>query len=1046
MDIWDILGIEATKDKKALKIAYMTKLSVTNPEENPEGFMELRNAYEAALKYSDMKDDENEEEVDNSPMGLWMSRVKDAYFDLAKRRDIEVWKDILNDEICIGLMTKTEARNQLLRFIMDYYTFPQKVWQLFDEVFDLIYDADELYEIFPKDFIDYAVINGIRNEDVIDFEAFDIEEGKNYEEFIDRYLKLRKDVNSSNLDNVEKDIEEVEETGIDYPYVKFEIGKYLIRSEKYEEAREELLKIDMEKVDKSDLTYLIGVTYSASQDFENALVYYEKILNEYDKNSIRAKSGKAYCFQMMERYEESRDLWADVLNEEPQNQSADNNYNEVTKKLIPIYEGRIADGLDINTNRIELAWCRLHNKEYELSLETLKDVETDDKNIYRYYNTKSHDYAILERFDEAIESFTQWMKLLEKLKDDDSEEAKKHYSRYAYVIFRIGCCYQGKDDYEKAFEYIEKAMEVDPADKGFYLTKADLLYKKERYDEALSICNTLIREDINNGDAYGLRLRIYFEMGNLQESIEDCDRCIDCSPYYLQAYLYKVRVLFAYDEFEEGKKILDFLKESGAEYIDIDILFGLYDLERPDSTDEDIQKVKEAFNSLVLKLKNKEIESSKLTSRLYVIMANWCIDSKIDEACEYADEALKIKPNDVDAIYIKAKYYTDKKMNKEAIEALKLVTQRRPRHNFAFGRLGDIYYNLKKIDEAIECYNHQLEINPSCYYYVSRALCYFDRDNYKEAIEDNLKAIDMDSTDPYVYNNLGLCYFEMGDYDKAVELYAKSIGNLGKYNFSTVYRNMVKVLRRRKEFKLAIKYATEWVNKFDEVRAYEILGEVYTEDGDVENAIKAYDNWRIKSKLPKTDAAYLTDIGDLYIHVNDFSTAKKYLKKGYDSDFAKKLLGIIYTCEKKYKKARICFVDRPDCTDKFLFLADNSRRLNNRQDKINYAKEGLKRIIDGNLYDTNEKTDEIYRIGAFYFFMEDYDKAREYFEQALNRQLCNKCVECVCHEASYWAGIFYEDRGELDKALACYKRALLGWKSPEYVFAYNELAKKMGKN
>ena len=51
-EIWMILGIEPTKDKKEITAAYRAKLSDTNPEDKPEEFKKLRNAYEEALKYA----------------------------------------------------------------------------------------------------------------------------------------------------------------------------------------------------------------------------------------------------------------------------------------------------------------------------------------------------------------------------------------------------------------------------------------------------------------------------------------------------------------------------------------------------------------------------------------------------------------------------------------------------------------------------------------------------------------------------------------------------------------------------------------------------------------------------------------------------------------------------------------------------------------------------------------------------------------------------------------------------------------------------------
>lgn len=37
IEIFQVLGIEPTKDERAIKNAYREKLAVTNPEDNPEG-------------------------------------------------------------------------------------------------------------------------------------------------------------------------------------------------------------------------------------------------------------------------------------------------------------------------------------------------------------------------------------------------------------------------------------------------------------------------------------------------------------------------------------------------------------------------------------------------------------------------------------------------------------------------------------------------------------------------------------------------------------------------------------------------------------------------------------------------------------------------------------------------------------------------------------------------------------------------------------------------------------------------------------------------
>ena len=54
---WTVLGIEPTADKKAITKAYRTQLMHTNPEDKPEEFKVLREAYEQALSWVSRQED-----------------------------------------------------------------------------------------------------------------------------------------------------------------------------------------------------------------------------------------------------------------------------------------------------------------------------------------------------------------------------------------------------------------------------------------------------------------------------------------------------------------------------------------------------------------------------------------------------------------------------------------------------------------------------------------------------------------------------------------------------------------------------------------------------------------------------------------------------------------------------------------------------------------------------------------------------------------------------------------------------------------------------
>jgi tetratricopeptide (TPR) repeat protein len=91
----------------------------------------------------------------------------------------------------------------------------------------------------------------------------------------------------------------------------------------------------------------------------------------------------------------------------------------------------------------------------------------------------------------------------------------------------------------------------------------------------------------------------------------------------------------------------------------------------------------------------------------------------------------------------------------------------------AYCNRGNTYYDLREYKKAIENYTKAIEINPkdvNCYYYYcNRGTAYYDLREYKKAIENYTKAIEINPKYANTYYSRGNVYRKIGKYQKAID-------------------------------------------------------------------------------------------------------------------------------------------------------------------------------------------------------------------------------------------------------------------------------------
>ena len=161
-----VLGIKETKDEQQIQDAYRGLLKRTNPEDDPEGFKRLREAYETAVSWA--RQPEPLEEGEKTDIEKWIDQVNEIYLDIHDRCNPKLWIDVLEDPVCTDLDTSLQAREGLLAYLMDHIYLPNIIWKLLDECFQIVEERELLEQQFPTDFLNY-VMYYIRNTEFINY-------------------------------------------------------------------------------------------------------------------------------------------------------------------------------------------------------------------------------------------------------------------------------------------------------------------------------------------------------------------------------------------------------------------------------------------------------------------------------------------------------------------------------------------------------------------------------------------------------------------------------------------------------------------------------------------------------------------------------------------------------------------------------------------------------------------------------------------------------------------------------------------------------------
>lgn len=541
IEVFQILDIAETKDEREIKAAYRQKLTATNPEDNPEGFKQLRAAYEEALRLAKQPDEVSAEQPkDDTPSGIWVERAAEIYGNIHSRQNIKKWKELFEDDCFLSLEEEENCRIKLLRFLMEHFRLPGEVWKLLDQKLSLTGGGAKLREQFPADFIRYVLNKCERGEDV-EFSQFEGAEDAPYDLFFQYYDRCWQALQQDNLEQAGQSIQSADALGIRHPVMEICRADLLARQGKVREAIALLEEQRAKYPGDAMICYNTAETLWKQGNAENgsyrqrSAEIYKELKKENDSHYM-ANIRLTEWYYDNGQFKEAKNCAEKVLAS-----GGNDEFMELLGRLNGEIEKELEEDWRKNQNceaALELCWCYLQDGKISrgicLALKLEKKLPPEKEAEWNGLMAKL--YVEGAEYETSISMTHLWEESLDKklLSDESEEEKKKDRDRLEQArMIRMQCNYnlgfRDKKNFAQAVREGESVLKGNVKDVGVLLEMAQIYTELEEYEKCEEIARRLVM-DYQVYAAYAVSMEAYRRQLDAGGVIRTGKQCIRYFP------------------------------------------------------------------------------------------------------------------------------------------------------------------------------------------------------------------------------------------------------------------------------------------------------------------------------------------------------------------------------------------------------------------------------------------------------------------------------------------------------------------------------------
>ena len=1022
MEFWTHLGIEKTKDVEAINAAYHKKLPLVNPEDKPEEFKALRGEYEEALAFAREREQSEKPESELNPIERWTCRLDDLYGRIADRCDVDKWKELLGDPIFESLDSRADALEALLVYLMDHWHLPREIWQLLDKTFDLKSRRAELIEKYPKEFIDNAVIGGTETEPNVPYDLFLPQNTGDVDPFFPLYFKAREEIMGNDLDSARATLDDLDATGILHPFGELLHVRYdFMRAEGTsapDDVMERARALYEKYPDNTEISGFCADMLSTRGENAAAIEIYDKILAaEPGNNNMRYH--KAQSLMETGDYKAAKDLFLELNDAIPFNQSIRNGMMEANKKVMEQYASKLEENPDDFENRYEYAWCLFQNDEEPKALEVM-DVPAPEDVAQRcdYENILTKLCQSTGDHEGCLRHAAIWREFVEKLPEGETDKEKRRKNKIGDIATMECVALYDLKRYDDALQKNDEALKAEPDEYRVFHERYLICVALQDYDEALRTCERMVKIK-PAAISYHLLGRAHYYKGNMQEAFDSFGQAIELDKD-ASSYIYRARILIMYDEYDDAKEIIDLLRQNEINSDGVKYCESLILMEKEDKEDE-----AKAIWQEILDAEQKGQGDCEFFWEVCNDMAVWMLrhESDPEEILAVIDRGLQSR-GDYAPLLMNKGYVLDELQDKhtEGLECYRRVYEKYPRHASVCGKMGGIYYyDLHDIPKALSFYTEQEKRSDSSYCQTSLGNCCSALEKYDESETHFKTALEMESDNERIYRDHIAMLLRCRSYDyalaQALKL-AEMVGDRSPYAKRIVARVLARMGRYADAAAVYIELYEKFHKKLENISDIEAASDMFLIGGMDDLFVNLLKQHRMK-------------LGDtFFIQLADYYKAKgndsKWLQMcrwiGTGNNERWRLLADYYDEHRSDKKAL-------EAIEKF--YAAEPESIMNRHIPIDCRRrqgitEGLDALFDEGVQSLQHDNTPYYqplyltKLSYLLIAMGRYDEAKQCIDRAFASPLCEHCRFRGCVDGYDALGEYYEAIGDYNNAaLAC---------------------------